>query len=205
MILRMSSRPWPLLVVTVAACGGGTPAPASTASGAATACSSYQEVKAEEQALAERNAAAFTRALAGVGLHQPTFAADYFDGRDDSAHEWQLVKAEGGSTLLAPVSYLTCGVSNPWRLGQDAAGGVFALIVTARETEHHTRAICGCASDLPITCGGAAPRPVRWRWALPTGSEWKGPMAVVVDTETMTTSFAGRADGTACPPTSAPP
>ncbi len=193
-----------LVIVTAASCGQG-PTPAAPATPAGLACTSNDAVKAEATQLAVRNQAAFTRALAEQGLREPSFAADYFEDRDDGSHEWQVVDAAAGRTLLAPLSYLSCGVSNPWRLAQDGSGGVFALLPSERETAHHTRAICGCEADIPVTCGGAAAQPVRWRWALPTATDFKGPLSVVIDHETLTTTFAGRGDGEPCPPPTAPP
>src|SRR5688572_3946605 len=108
-----------LAVVSVAACGGGksstTPAPA------APTCVSYEQSKIEEKAIADRNEAAFQRALAEQGLREPDFTADYFDARDDGSHEWQVVDAAGARTLLAPPSYMSCGTTNPWRLAQDGS------------------------------------------------------------------------------------
>lgn len=195
-----------LLVASVAAgCGGGGKAPSSATTPPAPACVSYEQAKAEEKAVAERNEAHFRRALAEQGLREPGFTADYFDARGEGSHEWQVVDAAGARTLLAPVSYLACGVSNPWRLAEDGSGGVSALMITPRETASKVIAICGCQADVPITCGGAAPQPVRWRWAMSPSSTWKGPLAIVVDREAVTTTFAGRADGSACPTPTAPP
>jgi hypothetical protein len=184
-------------------CGGSKPS--STPVAAAPACVSYEDAKREEQAIARRNEASFQRALAEQGLREADFPTDYFDARDDAGHAWQVVDAAAARTLLAPPSYMTCGVSNPWRLAIDGTGGVSALIVTGRETSSKMVTICGCHGDLPVTCGGAGPRPVRWRWAMTTATEWKGPMTIVVDHESMLTSFAGRANGAPCPITSPPP
>ncbi len=197
--------PAALALALAAGCGGGGKATSSTAP-AASACVTYAEAQAEEKAVAERNEAHLQRALAEQGLREPAFAADYFDarGREDG-DTWQLVEAAGARTLLAPESYLVCGVSNPWRLAEDGAGGVSALMITSRETASKVVTICGCRADVPITCGGAAPQPVRWRWAMSPSSTWKGPLAIVVDHESMTTAFAGRADGSPCPTPTAPP
>lgn len=62
-------------------------------------------MKAEEKLVAERNEANFRRALAEQGLRERDGAA---------SHEWKLVDAAGSRTLLAPPSYLSCGISNPW-------------------------------------------------------------------------------------------
>jgi hypothetical protein len=193
----------PLLLLVMAACGGGKSS--STPATAAPTCVSYEDAKTEEQAIADRNEASFQRALAEQGLKEPDFPADYFDARDDGSHEWQVVDAAGARTLLAPPSYMACGSSNPWRLAQDGSGNVSALVITPRETSAKVITICGCAGDVPVTCGGAAPRPVRWRWAMSSSATWKGPLAIVVDHEAMTTAFAGRTDGTPCPANSAPP
>lgn len=193
-----------VVVAPVAACGGKKPS-SDPAKPATLACLPYEQVKAEEKAVADRNQASFERALAEQGLREPDFTADYFDARDDQGQEWQVVDAAGARTLLAPVSYLSCGVSNPWRLAQDGSGGVSALMITPRPTTSKTLAICGCQVDIPITCGGAAPQPVRWRWAMSTTSAWKGPLNIVVDHESLSTTFAGRGDGKPCPEPTAPP
>jgi hypothetical protein len=192
------------ILVVVGACGGSR-AGSDTAKPPAPACVSYEASKAEEKAVADRNEANFRRALGEQGLTEPDFPADYFEARDDQGQEWQVVDAAGAKTLLAPVSYLSCGVSNPWRLAMDGSGGVSALMVTPRETKGTTVAICGCQVDIPITCGGAAPQPVRWRWAMATTAAWKGPLNVVVDHESFSTTFAGRGDGKPCPEPTAPP
>lgn len=192
-----------LVAIAATGCGGGKSS--TTPTPAAPTCLPYEQVKLEEKAVAERNEAHFERALAEQGLHEPDFPADYYDARDDQGQEWQVVDAAGARTLLAPVSYLSCGVSNPWRLAQDGSGGVSALMITPRETASKVLTICGCQADIPITCGGAAPQPVRWRWAMSTSAAWKGPLSVVVDHEAISTTFAGRADGSRCPEPTAPP
>jgi hypothetical protein len=192
------------ILIVLGACGGSRAA-TDTAKPPAPACVSYEASKAEEKAVADRNEASFRSALAAQGLEEPDFTADYFEARDDQGQEWQVVDATGAKTLLAPVTYLSCGVSNPWRLAMDGSGGVSALMVTPRETKASTVTICGCQADIPITCGGAAPQPVRWRWAMATTAEWKGPLNIVVDHETLTTAFAGRADGSRCPEPIPPP
>ena len=192
-----------VLVLVLGACGGSKSS--STPAIAAPACVPYEQAKLEEKAVADRNQAHFERALSEQGLREPDFTADYYDARDDQGQEWQVVDAAGARTLLAPVSYLSCGVSNPWRLAQDGSGGVSALMITPRALPGKMVAICGCQVDIPITCGGAAPQPVRWRWAMATSAAWKGPLAIVVDNESLTTTFAGRGDGKPCPTPTAPP
>jgi hypothetical protein len=178
-------------VVVLAACGGSRAAP-DTAKPPAPTCVSYEAAKTEEKAVGDRNQANLTRALAEQGLREPDFTADYYDARDDQGQEWQVVDAAGARTLLAPVSYLSCDVSNPWHLAQDGSGAVSALMITPRETTAKTVTICGCESDVPVSCGEARDQPVRWRWAMATTAEWKGPLNVVVDHETLTTTFECR-------------
>lgn len=191
------------LAIAATGCGGGRSS--TTPTPAVPACVPYEQAKAEEKAVAERNLASLRRALAEQGMREPDFPADYYDARDDQGIEWQVVDAAAGRTLLAPVSYLSCGVSNPWRLAQDGSGGVSALMITPRETASKVLTICGCQADIPITCGGAAPQPVRWRWAMSTTNAWKGPLSIVVDHEAISTTFAGRANGSSCPAPTAPP
>ncbi len=196
----------PLLAISLLAGGCGGARSSDTAKvPAPPTCTPHPQVQAEETAVAERNQAAFARALAEQGLREPDFTSDYFDSSDAAGREWQVVDDAEGRTLLAPVSYLSCGVSNPWRLAQDGSGGVSALVISDRPTTTQHLAICGCQVDIPITCGGAAPQPVRWRWRMPASTKWNGPLSVVVDRETLTTSFAGRGDGKVCPTPTAPP
>jgi hypothetical protein len=196
-----------VLVAAAEAAGCGTPKQRTAPRDEGPRCVSYDEAKLEEKAVAERNEAHFQRALAEQGLREPGFDADYFDARDDQGHEWQVVDAAGARTLLAPPSYMTCGeIANPWRLAQDGSGAVSALVVTPREAAaSKVITICGCQADVPITCGGAAPQPVRWRWAMSPTATWKGPLAIVVDHESVSTTFAGRTDGSRCPDPMPPP
>jgi hypothetical protein len=202
--MRSNMRTWLLVTVVVSACGGGKPS--TTPAAATPACISDDQARLEERAVAERNEAHFQRALSEQGLREPDFPADYFDARDDQGQEWQVVDAAGARTLLAPPSYMACGVSKPWRLAQDGSGGVSALVITPRAASaSKVVTICGCEADVPVTCGGAAPRPVRWRWAMASSASWKGPLAIVVDHESVSTTYAGRTDGSRCPDPLPPP
>ena len=78
-------------------------------------------------------------------------------------------------------------------------------MIQNRRVAHHELSVCGCEIDVPITCGGAAPERVRWRWTLPSGLTFQGPTSLVVDNETTQRVFAGRGDGRPCPAPTTPP
>lgn len=171
------------------------------------ACRPWQETVEREHAIAETNALAVTRALAEANLRATDAAIgppDYFPARADEPIGWQVVDASGRRSLLSPPTYRSCG-SVPFTLALDGRGGVVVLMMQQRRVAHHELSVCGCEVDVPITCGGAAPELIHWRWTLPSTLTFAGPQSLVVDLETSQRVFAGRADGAPCPMPTAPP
>lgn len=209
-------------LVTLAACGGGHPVAAPTTGPTDTvahdgevevrrdgACRSYADTLDREHEIDTRNQAALTRALTEANLTAVTYDVDWFELDQGArgtagADGWQVVEADGGRTLLSPETRGGCG-SEPWPLVVDGSGHLFALVVQHRERVRHELSVCGCDDQIQITCGGAMPPPIRWRWRLPAGVTFDGPFSIVADHESYLPLFAGRADGRPCPIRTMPP
>jgi hypothetical protein len=201
------------LALTLAGCGGKATAPPAgpppdlTVVGGDSVpvhrdatCSSIMATVDREQELVGRNQAALVRALTDANLRDPGYPVDSFRGQGS---DWEVVEGTP-RTLLSPSISDRCGAGNPWRLAVDGRGQVFALNLQRRTIARHELRVCGCATDVPFTCGGA-PSLGRWRWTLPSDVRFAGPLSVVVDDESYERVFDGRADGTPCPRMIPPP
>lgn len=196
------------LALALVGCGSGRGSSARPSGPGVATCTAYSRVVEQEQAIAAGNAAALTRAVTEANLTEAQLDVDSFAVTGDGGAEslsWQVVEASGHRSLLSPVSLDVCGAGNPWHLALDGRGGVVVLMLQLRQVARHQLTVCGCEVDVPLTCGGAAPQPVRWRWTLPAGLSFAGPLSLVVDDEASARTYAGRGDGQPCPPPTAVP
>jgi hypothetical protein len=177
------------IVLLVIACGG-KPHPARHA------CVPVATAALEVAAARDRNRQVLLDDIRGRGLELVTLTGTVAR-RGGEQIEW----TSEGTQALSPVFEGGCGAVDPSaEFVKNAAGEIWALASWPAAKSRRSIAVCACASQLPMSCGGAAPPRFQLAFELPAGLTFRGKLDIAYQVEEVSISYADYRPGSGCPP-----